>query len=194
MIQNATSRKVLPIRIVQNPAYKIGSETKRAAGLAFPWPIRRLALDSSRSVMFQQGTIHHEIAHVLTFGKYNEWKQRWIALHQPLTNEPYSKTHEQQRPHDDSGQEYFLTAYASTDPFEDIAVCAEHIMVPILHIKFLQKIKNAKNPAAKRILQAKYNDIKDLYRELSGGKMNDDYWRAIVIEGLQKLKATGGRP
>ena len=189
MILNVTSRKSVPVRIVDRPEsrMRLGEPPYRVGGVVHYWPLIRIALDSSATLVYQQQAIHHEINHALTAKDAVDLSSRWIEMHKPIAANAYDK-----RIDHTPLAEYFLTPYASTNPREDLATCAEYMMTPLLHIEFLKRIGAATSPITRQILQAKYDSVKSAYLRLSGGKMDERFWYAIATEGIRKAKNTGG--
>lgn len=189
MIPGSMDGKTLEIRVVNVLSIKDrpNTEPRRVGGVATTFDRRapRIGLDSSQPEEFQRQTIHHELNHL--FGRREQQARdiRWRQFHASLRTEIYRPIPAQRNARQAAAEEYFLTNYAGTEPIEDQAVWAEHMMVPELHLKLIEKIRSTRNADARRILTMKYMATKEEYRKWSNGVMDDQYWQRLIQQTRQ---------
>ncbi len=71
---------------------------------------------------------------------------------------------------------------------EDMATCAEYMLTPKLHIEFIERWRDERDPKVKTILAKKYTQTRYNYQKWSGGKMSEQYWSKIIEEGYAQRK------
>ncbi len=146
----------------------------------------RIGIDTRNSTDHQRQMIHHELNHKFSEKESKVIGEKWRLLHAQATNSPYRKRNfSSGHGYDAPAEAYFLTLYAGSNAAEDQATCAEYMLIPKLHMKFLDRWRNEKDKVAKEILAAKYNQVKSEYYQWSGGKMGDKFWENIYHKGLK---------
>ncbi|HEY4488230.1 MAG TPA: twin-arginine translocation signal domain-containing protein [Candidatus Paceibacterota bacterium] len=161
--------------------------------IAFGGTHSEIGIDASEDESYIARTVHHEINHKLVRkSDFRNLEQSWTALHSTITSKPYPERgkYERQPGSNDrpSSERYFLTAHAKINPFEDMAVCAEYMLTPLLHVEFIERWRNERDPKVKAILAKKYIQTQYNYEKWSGGKMNQAYWAKIKQEGYAERK------
>ncbi len=190
MIHKMREGRVFEIRIVHTLYRKdIGNPDippKRVAGTAL-WPSEkgptRVALDAGFDEFFQRKNIHHELNHKFAERNWQERDKKWVSFHAAVSVKPYHPESANVSSDVMAEERYFLTKYASSAPPEDQAVCAEWMMTPSLHVIFLDRWRNEKDPVTKDILAAKYIETKKNYSDWSDGKIGDAFWESIIAQG-----------
>lgn len=151
-----------------------------------------VTLDSSSG----ESTVHHELYHAfdyLTNGFSSEDSQ-WQNLH-TCACQVYEGTYDVFRnggegSNTTSSNNWFINdpelgsiednPYGKTYPTEDRAVFAQVTMMADTHSRLIQIIANEPDETAGNILKQKYELIKAQYFIFSNGRMNDEYWQALL--------------
>ncbi|MBP7700724.1 hypothetical protein KA111_01520 [Candidatus Woesebacteria bacterium] len=105
-------------------------------------------------------TFHHEIFHLLTYrfksiDDYFEYRKNF-----------------------NSGAKASPERKQGT--FEDMPELAEQIMIYESHKRFLERIDQENDPKIKEALKNEYEIVKQVYFDMSGGLMNDQFWQDLV--------------
>jgi hypothetical protein len=137
----------------------------------------------------QKATLHHELIHKsdeYAEEGYDALDQKWTALHGKTIDTPY-------RPYKGPEDECLNQEASSVPGYiideegegwksarEERAVAGEFMFNSEGHRRLLRRIQDA-SATNQKILQAKYNYIKQLFLKRSNGVMNEEYWQRILL-------------
>jgi len=195
MIKKIGEGRGFVIRAIAELGLKSGDDPSQSGrhwtGFA-PWltdsAAAQLLLHANEPESQQRATFHHELNHRCAekWQKKEDRDKKWTALHGKVSARPYREIPKGERPEAQPKEHFFLSNYSGTRPIEDQGVCAECMMIPHLHLWFLRRIQEEKEPASKQILTAKYNTVKQEYFVWSDGKIGAPFWDAIIKQGLRE--------
>ncbi|NCO12192.1 MAG: hypothetical protein COZ34_03605 [Candidatus Pacebacteria bacterium CG_4_10_14_3_um_filter_34_15] len=149
------------VRFMNNITYF----SDRAAGLTLSFGDFSMEYDDLNKE-YRRATFHHEIFHCLTLrlksiGNFFAYKKNYIDGANANINR-----------HDGA--------------LEDIAELAEQIMLADGHAKFIDRINYEPYQKLKKALQVKYSLIKQIYFDLSDGAMDEEYWRNLIRNKIDR--------
>jgi hypothetical protein len=150
-----------------------------------PW---RMYSAASEPEADQRRAVHHELNHLFA-KKWQNWKERWarwVGFHSEVTDHPYHPEPKGTHADDKAREPYFLEMHASSNAEDDQAICAEWMMIPLLHYKFVERWRNEQDPKVKKILGWKYPETVKNYKEWGGEHFSNQFWLDKYEEGKRQ--------
>ena len=197
--QLGKGRGGLGIRIASNLAWTkkndqgdtiVYKETGLVPG-SIPGKSAPIFLNADNREDFQRQLIHHEMQHRAFHEREDQevLLSQWRDVHKGVSlGEVYRPREKGVEDRGVPSESYFLTNYAGTSVWEDMATCAEWIMTPLQFAKFIERIRTEKDPVLKEILEKKFIATRRFYEKWDGGeKINTAFWERMGTEGYRQL-------